>query len=191
MARLVPPPSADVHASFLAAMAEFRAEGRGGSDDASMVAVEIREHGASWDSAEGFDRYTRWLAGMSREDGPRPGGWVPATTLWWVDGREYLGRIAVRHRLTPGLLELGGHIGYDVRPPARRRGHATAMLLAVLPVARELGISSALVTCDEDNAASRKVIERCGGVFEDQRGVKLRYWVPTPVTPHSVSVKPR
>ena len=104
---------------------------------------------------------------------------MPATTLWWVEDEEYLGRIAVRHRLTPSLRELGGHIGYDVRRSARRRGHATAMLRAVLPVARGLGIESALLICDVDNVASRKVIEHNGGVLEDQRGEKLRFWVPT------------
>jgi hypothetical protein len=35
-----------------------------------------------------------------------------------------------------------------------------------------------LVTCDTTNLGSRKVIE-AKGVFEDQRGVKLRYWLPT------------
>jgi predicted acetyltransferase len=99
--------------------------------------------------------------------------------MWWVEQDEYLGRIAVRHRLTAQLREVGGHIGYDVRPSARRRGHATAMLRAALPVVRSLGINSALVTCDVDNVASRKVIERNGGVLEDQRGDKLRFWVPT------------
>jgi predicted acetyltransferase len=62
------------------------------------------------------------------------------------------------------------------RPSARERGHATAMLAAALPVARGLGIGHALVTCDDDNLASRKVIEANGGVLEDQRAVKLRYW---------------
>jgi predicted acetyltransferase len=99
--------------------------------------------------------------------------------MWWVHDEEYLGRIAVRHRLTPQLREVGGHIGYDVRRSARRRGHATAMLRAALPIARRLGIESALVTCDVDNYASRKVIERNGGVLGDQRGDKLRFWVPT------------
>jgi predicted acetyltransferase len=89
-----------------------------------------------------------------------------------------LGRIAIRHRLTPQLREVGGHIGYDVRPSARRCGRATAMLRAALPVARTLGIESALVTCDVDNVASRTVIERNGGMLEDQRGDKLRFWVP-------------
>src|SRR5690242_3199976 len=87
-----------------------------------------------------------------------------AAMLWWVDGDEYLGRIAIRHRLTAQLRASGGHIGYDVRPSARRRGHATAMLRAALPVARALGVDSALVTCDAGNVASRRVIERNGGV---------------------------
>ena len=75
------------------------------------------------------------------EDSPRPSGFVPSTELWWVDGDEYIGRIAVRHRLTPVLLEIGGHIGYDVRPTARRRGHATEMLRQALAVAHELPAS--------------------------------------------------
>jgi predicted acetyltransferase len=76
------------------------------------------------------------------------------------------------------LRDYGGHIGYDVRPSARRRGHATAMLRQALPWCIELGIDPVLVTCDVDNVASRKVIENGGGMFEDQRDGKLRYWVP-------------
>ncbi|MFB9239111.1 GNAT family N-acetyltransferase [Plantactinospora siamensis] len=168
-----------VRESFLAAMAEFRAEGRGDRQDFSMIGSEIRAHADTWSSAEGFARFVAELRAQALPESPRPAGYVPSTTLWWVDGAEYLGRIAVRHRLTPSLLEFGGHIGYDVRPTARRRGHATAMLRAVRPVARELGIDPALLTCDVDNAVSRRVIERNGGVFEDQRGDKLRFWVPT------------
>ena len=95
------------------------------------------------------------------------------------DPDTYLGRINLRHHLNEGLSEIGGHIGYDVRPTARRRGHATAMLAAALPRAAELGIDQALVTCDAENTASRKVIEANGGVLEDERGGTLRYRVPT------------
>ena len=66
-----------------------------------------------------------------------------------------------------------------MRPSARRKGYATAMLAESLPIAAELGIDPALVTCDTDNDASRKVIEACGGELEDERNGKLRYWVPT------------
>ena len=172
-------PTVGVRESFLAAVAEFRRGGRGETADETSLGHEIREFGPDWSTPSGFSRYVDWLIGQAREDSPRRAGFVPATTLWWVQDETYLGRIAVRHRLTPSLREMGGHIGYDVRPSARRRGHATAMLRAVLPVAGELGIASALVTCDLDNVASRKVIEHNGGVFDDQRDGKLRFWVLT------------
>jgi len=178
MPELVRPTTA-VRISFLAAVAEFAAEGRGGPYDDTMIGRECREYGATWTTAEGFAAFVADLVADREEDHPRPDGWVPCTTLWWVDGDEYLARIAIRHRLTVFLREVGGHIGYDTRPSARRRGHATAMLQAALPIAHGLGIDPALITCDVDNVASRKVIEASGGTLEDRRGVKLRYWAPT------------
>jgi predicted acetyltransferase len=172
-------PTVRVRGSFIAAMAEFRAEGRGELTDHSMIGSELREYGASWSMAEGFAEYVRWLLDQALEETPRPAGYVPCTTLWWVTGDHYVGRLAIRHRLNPYLRDVGGHIGYDVRPTARGRGHATAMLRAAIPLARKLDIDPALVTCDTDNVASRIVIERNGGVLEDQRGDKLRFWVPT------------
>lgn len=174
-------PTVDVRDSFLAAMAEFRAEGRGAADDNSSIGVDLR--GGRLDPAYGFDRYVGELRADSLPSTPRPPNRVACTTLWWVEGDEYLGRIAIRHELTEWLREYGGHIGYDVRPTARLRGHATAMLRAALPVAHELGIEQALVTCDDTNVGSRRVIENCGGRFEDQRGAKLRFWVPTAAAP--------
>jgi len=173
------PPSTRVQRSFIDAMVEFLDEGRGGRNDDSMVARELREFGSVWDTPEGFAQYVERLQADAHESTLRASYLVPSTTYWWVEGPEYLGRISIRHRLTPRLLEIGGHIGYDVRPSARRRGHATAMLRAVLPYALEHGIDPALLTCDTDNVASRKVIEANGGVFEDERSGKLRYWVPT------------
>ncbi|MFF7411278.1 GNAT family N-acetyltransferase [Streptomyces lydicus] len=168
-------PTVDVHASFLAAMEEFRAEGADRSPH-SNLARELRTWRDRWPSAEGFAGYVGTVGGTSYDE--RADGVVPSTTLWWVEGDTYLGRIALRHRLTGTLLDYGGHVGYAVRPSARRRGHATAMLRAALPYAhQELGLDRVLVTCDDTNAGSRRVIEACGGVFEDQRGEKLRYWI--------------
>jgi predicted acetyltransferase len=46
-------------------------------------------------------------------------------------------------------------------------------------VARGLGIDAVLITCNEDNTGSRKVIEANGGVLEDIRHGKLRFWAAT------------
>ncbi len=172
-------PTTRVHASFLAAMSESMAEGRGGPGDDTAIGREISRYARGWTDPAVFGEYVGWLCAKAQEESPRPAGFVPWTTLWWVSEDEYLGRIVIRHRLTPWLRDYGGHIGYDVRPSARRRGHATAMLAAALPVANALGIDPALLTCDADNTASRKVIEASGGTLEDRRGVKLRFWVPT------------
>lgn len=104
---------------------------------------------------------------------------VPVTERWYVDDDgTYLGTVVIRHRLTPALLESGGHLGYHVVPAHRRRGHASAMVAAALPLCRGLGLRRLLVTCHEDNLGSRRVIERNGGVLEDVRDHECRYWLP-------------
>ena len=169
-------PTTRLAASFAEAVREFIAEGRGGPDDHTLLGSLIAELGPP-------DEPQPWVARVVAHERKLttdpPADFVPCTTYWWTDGDTYLGRINLRHRLNERLRDIGGHIGYDIRPSARRRGHATAMLAAALPHAAALGIDKALVTCDADNIASRKVIEANGGAFEDQRGTKLRFWVPT------------
>lgn len=173
------PPNADVHASFLAGMAEFRAEGRGGPDDDSVLGQQIRRHGDHWDSLDGFANFIAALVAEALPDTPRPEGIVPSTDLWWTHGAVYVGRVSIRHALTDRLRDSGGHIGYDVVPSARRQGHAIAMLAAGLGVAADLGITRALLTCMPGNVASRRVIERKGGVLDSADDRVLRFWVPT------------
>ena len=170
-------PTVAVRKSFLAAMREFADEGRDGDD--TMIGRDLARWGDRWETDGGFAAFVATVVRQREEDAAREPGRVPCTTLWWIDETTYLGRIAIRHQLTPALREIGGHIGYDVRHSERRRGHGTAMLAAALPVAHSLGIDPALVTCDDINVGSRRVIEANGGVFEDQRGAKLRFWVPT------------
>lgn len=184
MAQLVEPTPA-VRASFLTAMQEFVDEGRG--DDGTMVGDDLFEWTGRWETDEGFSAYIHAVLRDRERDAPRRPGWVPCTTLWWINRADYLGRIAIRHRLTPALREVGGHVGYDIRRSARRQGHATAMLAAALPVAAGLGIDPALITCDDTNVASWRVIEANGGRLEDHRGAKLRFWVPT--APDSTKVR--
>ena len=170
-------PDVRVRESFLEAMREVVTEGN--RAEAAYLGSEQTRHRAGWNSPEGFAEYVATVRADGAETTPRRIGIVPHTTWWWVDGEDYLGRISVRHRLTDFLRDVGGHVGYYVRPSRRRRGHATAMLRAVLPYAADLGLEQVLVTCDDTNEGSRRVIEAAGGVLEDQRGVKLRYWLPT------------
>lgn len=108
---------------------------------------------------------------------------VPSSEFWLVKGRRILGRISVRHRLNANLEIEGGHIGYDVRPSERRKGYGSLMLKLALDKARKLGLKRVLITCDTDNIASAKIIEKNGGIFErhdisPMSGKQLnQYWI--------------
>jgi predicted acetyltransferase len=171
------------HRSFLAAADEFLAAGEERHSGILSWPPDATFEGRSYtreslESPEVFEDFCTFVVRDRLPGSPRPASFVPATTLWMVDGEEYVGRISVRHRLTDLLFTWGGHIGYAVRPSARRRGHASRALAQMLPVCAELGIDPVLVTCDVDNVGSRRAIEKNGGVYEDTREGKLRFWVP-------------
>lgn len=108
---------------------------------------------------------------------------VPQTELWLIDADEYIGSVSIRHRLNDHLMQIGGHIGYDVRPGKRGKGYGNKILELALSIAKEMGIERVLMTCDVTNEPSKRVIERNGGVFENEvpnpeTGIgKLRYWI--------------
>jgi predicted acetyltransferase len=108
---------------------------------------------------------------------------VPSTFLVLEISGEIVGRVSIRHSLNDWLAKYGGHVGYAVRPAFRNRGYAKLLLAEGLRICSSLGISDALLTCNDSNTASRKVIEAAGGQLENsiQDGENLlrRYWVPT------------
>ena len=177
-------PAVDYRASFLEALAEYQAEGRhleldlARMADAAELARFVAALRAGATDPLAPDRYVWSLSGVWPAD-QSPETYVPQTVLWWAAGREYIGRLNIRHELNEGLLRSGGHIGYVVRPSARGCGHATAMLAAALPLAAALGIDPARVDCDVGNVASRRVIEKNGGLFEREEDGSWFFLVPT------------
>jgi predicted acetyltransferase len=151
----------------------------------------------AWDHDSGFRFFLGYKPEMSfldyltlldkNENGINlPTGIVPDTVLAGFVGDDLVGRLAIRHQLNDFLLKIGGHIGYGVLPEFRKKGYATEMLRQSLPMAKELGIDRALVTCDDTNIGSIKTIEACGGILEnkleqpDAKPLKRRYWITLP-----------
>ena len=131
---------------------------------------------------QGYAGFYALLAQMKRGGFPTP-DIVPMDSYFIEADGRMLGEIYVRHRLSPRLERIGGHVGYKVRPSCRDRGVATAALRLALENLAELGVERALVTCNTTNAASARVIEKCGGVrIEDallEDRVERRYWIST------------
>lgn len=115
-----------------------------------------------------------------------PEGYVKATYFWLVDGDEFVGEISVRHSLTDSLLRFGGNIGYGIRYSYWNKGVGTIMLSKALEYAKDgLGLNKVLITCNDDNYGSARVIEKNGGVLQDKiintidgvTRLSRRYWI--------------
>jgi predicted acetyltransferase len=162
-------PDVGFRESWAAAVTEFGSEPMHGSGLWDFDPLDVSE--------EGCARVVAHLCSRGDPSVSLPEGIVHSDYFWIVDGSGFVGYLALRHALTPFLLEEGGHIGFSVRPARRREGHATRALAQALPAASALGLDRVLITCDEDNVASRRTIEHNGGAHEDTRKGKRRYWI--------------
>lgn len=111
-----------------------------------------------------------------------PEGFVAHKSFWLIDpNNEVVGVSNLRLALTDNLKNIGGHIGYGVKPTERRKGHATALLSKTLIEAKNQGIQEVLITVEKSNTASINVIKKNGGIFysegpvEDIDGIIQRY----------------
>jgi predicted acetyltransferase len=109
-------------------------------------------------------------------------GLVPSSLFFYTDDEGMIvGAIHLRHELNDRLLQNGGHIGYGIRPSARRKGYASQMLSELLAKIWQEGYEKVLITCDDSNLASAKTIERQGGILTDKpifEGILTRrYWI--------------
>ena len=164
-------PTSRLEASHASLVAEFLDRGE------KLVPWVLAEVGDS------FEQYVEMLEGYSKGVG-LPEGFLPNTTFWLTDDSEKIVAVSnLRHELNDFLRSFGGHIGFGVRPSARRRGYATEVLRRTLVEARALGIEDVLVTCDKLNTGSVKAIINNGGKLSDEEYmaehscVLQRYWI--------------
>ena len=127
--------------------------------------------------------FAAWLARLAEQSDPAKTidvGRHSCTYRWIVDSGRVLGGIALRTG-DDDYVAWAGHVGFGMRPSARRRGLGTWALGRMLDEARTAGTERILAVCAVGNAASVKTIEQCGGVFEGIRdngaGPLRRYWI--------------
>ena len=164
--------------SFIAAVKEFQADSYALNTGSMGKYRDLKVERLEQD----FPGYLAELADCAAGRNLPP-DFVPQSTFWLVAGDEFVGRVSVRHRLNESLAAIGGHIGYEIRPSMRRRGFGTAALKLGLVEARGLGIERVLMTCDNINLPSRRIIELNGGrfegelVYDENKPPKCRFWI--------------
>lgn len=148
---------------------------------------EFQHEGLPWwtggDLETAEQDFAAFVAKRLADSNRRTDTFVPKTHLWAVWEEQFVGRISIHHELNDALRVEGGHIGFDTVPSFRGNGVATEMLRQALPVARALGLTAVLLTCDDTNAASIQVIEKNGGSLREtkvlamNRPLKRYYWI--------------
>lgn len=159
-------------------------------DEASFrrAILSFRASDPAWNFALGFDEdapfsdYLRALQEGSKRETHIEHGRVPSSYFVAVSEDIIVGRVSLRHVLSPKLRDFGGHVGFGVVLEHRQNGFGREMLLQALPYARALGLTKLLITCSDKNEPSIRIIESCGGAFEDTRprpggGLTRRYWL--------------
>ena len=115
-----------------------------------------------------------------------PPNYVKATYLWLVEDDEFIGEVSIRHELTDSLLSFGGNIGYGIRYSKWNKGYGTIMLSLALKYAKEvIGLNKVLITCDDNNVGSARIIEKNFGLLQDKiinvidgvERITRRYWI--------------
>ncbi|MDA0334045.1 MAG: GNAT family N-acetyltransferase [bacterium] len=176
--------------SFVEGAAEFAGEGHLDSTYAAFLGFDVDR------LRDNFSGFVADLLRMADESRVFLTGYRDCI-FWLSDEGLYVGQTSIRPELgTPYLITYGGHIGYSIRPSHRRQGYGRRILQLALEKCAEMGLERALVTCDEDNTASRRIIESNGGVFESglvmdetvaraegragEKVRKLRYWLELP-----------
>ena len=132
-----------------------------------------------------FSSIEDWLEELKKRSSEAtvPEGLVPSSTYLGVREKDnyIVGMIDIRHYLNEYLTQVGGNIGYSVRKTERNKGYAKQMFKLALEKCKGLKIKKVLITCDEDNIASEKVILSANAKFEDIRSVdgenKKRLWI--------------
>lgn len=107
---------------------------------------------------------------------------VGSDSYWMVDDEKdyFIGEVHIRHRLNDALRMIGGHIGYAIRYSEWGKGYGTEMLRLALEKAKARGLSEVLITCNDNNIGSARVMEKNGCVYAGKvevDGVLIRhYW---------------
>ena len=163
-------PTLELKSEFFAMVEEFNAEGDTSINGVGSIKVDDFDASVS-------------IAKCHAKGINLPDGWVPCSTHWLVCRNRIVGTCSLRHELNDFLRNYGGHIGYSIRPSERGKGYGTQMLALALQKARSFEVKRALITCDDNNIASARVIEKNGGKLADtvkteySKFLTRRYWI--------------
>ena len=166
-------PSIEYKESFIEALYEYQDDGK--LKDLNINEIEERFEKFVEDINDELGQHHKNLEPWAEK--------VKETILWLVKDQNYIGYIKIRHRINWHLERYGGHISVCIRPVMRKKGFGKKILQRAIPKISALGIERALLTIASDNAMAIRIVELCGGEFQDETTqtdkfpAQVRYWI--------------
>jgi predicted acetyltransferase len=111
-----------------------------------------------------------------------PNNIVPQTIYWLYIDNKPVGYGKLRDYLNDQLKDHGGHIGYTIRPSERAKGYGKFILRELIKEAKLKNIEEVLLTCNESNIPSRRVIEHNKGQLIQNLNGRCKYIIKTETT---------
>ena len=95
-------------------------------------------------------------------------GQLPTSEFFFMLGDTKIGLLQLRHR--PGRSKelpdrMANHIYYEIEPEYRGKGYGMQILTLGLKEAKKIGLSEVMLTCNEENLPSKKIITTHGGEY--------------------------
>ena len=148
--------------------------------DQELVDDFAREHYAVNDSIQAgdcslilgktykdYDNFYDWFKEeekLDQEDRLKKGQVGCTTYLVLTKEEDYLiALLDIRHSLNYEHGEVYGHIGIDIRPTERNKGHYKEILKLAVSLVKEYGIEKIVIACEYTNIPSKKGIEHVFG----------------------------
>lgn len=128
-----------------------------------------------YDKSELISNFNKFIFELNQlETNPKiKNGKVKESTYWLIDNNEFIGRISIRHTLTPYLEKYDGNIGFEIKPSKRKKGYGKLILALGLDKAKNLGLDKVFIMCKDKNIASIKIIEENKGILLDKYTLKI------------------
>lgn len=123
-----------------------------------------------------IDNYEEWLEKLENDEKIIPSEEsVPSKTYFFIreSDNRIIGMTHIRLTLNKMLADIGGHVGYSVRPSERKKGYNKIQLYLALLECQKNDLDIIMLDCLKDNIGSSKTITSLGGylVKEEEKNL--------------------
>lgn len=135
-----------------------------------------------------LNNYEEWIVKIEKDEKIIPTEEsVPSKTYFFIreNDNKIVGMVHIRLALNKMLSDIGGNIGYSIRPSERKKGYSKIQLYLALLECQKNNLDIIMLDCLSKNIKSSKTIQALGGclikeeekIFHDKKVSIQDYYI--------------